>query len=265
MMDKKRDKGKRAGEGLDSKGSDIWLHRDVLEQDEKEMKKSGKTIKLKSTINKDQEVEEESYVFLNTILGAEPLTNEGTVLIDGEKTLMPSMIFKRRESNIKNEAIFSKDEKYRYSLTKIWDEGKPKAVFIGINPSDATEIIMDKTVMNLMNHLITNNYGSVEIVNLFAYRSKNQDNLKYGSEEQEKFNLEFVKNALKDASIIIVGWGRGAEKKAKYTYIINKVKEELKKHERKTKCFQDTKGNINCHLSIGYSEDWKLVEYKLRH
>ncbi|MDD3272350.1 MAG: DUF1643 domain-containing protein, partial [Syntrophomonadaceae bacterium] len=84
---------------------------------------------------------------------------------------------KTREHVIKNMVVYSDDEKYRYSLTKIWDEDKPKATFIGINPSDATELIMDKTVMNLTNHLVNGGFGKVEIVNLFAYRSKDQRGL----------------------------------------------------------------------------------------
>ena len=54
-----------------------------------------------------------------------------------------------RSSCIENIAIYSDDEKYRYILKKMWDEKLPSATFIGINPSDATELLMDKTVMNL--------------------------------------------------------------------------------------------------------------------
>ena len=56
-----------------------------------------------------------------------------------------------KESIIKSIVIYSDNEDYRYSIIKIWDEEKPKATFIGINPSIATELIMDKTVMNLTN------------------------------------------------------------------------------------------------------------------
>ena len=36
-------------------------------------------------------------------------------------------------------AILSADRKYRYVLTRIWDETKPTVVFIGLNPSTADE------------------------------------------------------------------------------------------------------------------------------
>lgn len=170
---------------------------------------------------------------------------------------------KTKECSIKNIAVYSDDEQYRYSLAKIWDSNKPKAAFIGINPSDATELIMDKTVMNLTNHLIKNGYGKVEIVNLFSYRSKDQSGLTNRENEFEKYNMEYVNKALKSSQIIIVGWGRDAENKSNYKAAIAEIKEELKKYRHNVKCFKDKKGNINCHLSIGYSGDWKLVEYIL--
>ena len=45
-----------------------------------------------------------------------------------------------KESIIKSIVIYSDNEDYRYSIIKIWDEEKPKATFIGINPSIATEL-----------------------------------------------------------------------------------------------------------------------------
>jgi hypothetical protein len=170
---------------------------------------------------------------------------------------------KTREHVIKNMVVYSDDEKYRYSLTKIWDENKPKAAFIGINPSDATELIMDKTVMNLTNHLVNEGFGKVEIVNLFAYRSKDQRGLINREDEHEKYNIDYIRQALQNSQLIIVGWGRDAENNSKYKAVIARVKEELAEHKNIVKCFKDKKGNINCHLSIGYSAEWELVDYQL--
>ncbi|QGG46848.1 DUF1643 domain-containing protein [Heliorestis convoluta] len=168
---------------------------------------------------------------------------------------------KRKEGTIKNIAVYSDDEKYRYSLTRIWDENKPRATFIGINPSDATELIMDKTVMNLTNHLIYSGYGIVEIVNLFSFRSKDPSILINRKDEFEQPNMHYIKEALNNSQLIIVGWGRNVEKKSAYKAAIAQIKGELSKYSKIVKCFKDKKGNINCHLSIGYSDEWELVEY----
>ena len=113
------------------------------------------------------------------------------------------------------------------------------------------------------NYLINNGYGKVEIVNLFSFRSKDQSGLVNRNKTYEKHNIEFIRNALTNSQLIIVGWGRDAEKNSKYTTTITETKIELKKYSDKVMCFKDKKGNINCHLSIGYSEEWELVEYKI--
>ena len=43
-------------------------------------------------------------------------------------------------------AILSADRKYRYVLTRIWDEAKSTVVFIGLNPSTADEETDDPTI-----------------------------------------------------------------------------------------------------------------------
>ena len=37
------------------------------------------------------------------------------------------------------DAILSEDRKYRYILSRTWDETKPAVLFIGLNPSTADE------------------------------------------------------------------------------------------------------------------------------
>ncbi|WOV88052.1 DUF1643 domain-containing protein [Sporosarcina oncorhynchi] len=166
-----------------------------------------------------------------------------------------------KEHDLKTTAIYSDNQKYRYSLTKMWNEEKPKATFVGINPSDATELIMDKTVMNLMNHLICKGYGQVEVVNLYAYRSKEQNGLINREDKFEMVNVEYVRQAIKGSKLIIVGWGRDADGKAKYKDALDTVKREIFYFKDRVKCFRDNKGNVICHLSIGYSDEWSLVDY----
>ena len=44
---------------------------------------------------------------------------------------------------MKKHAIISKDEKYRYKLTRTWDEDKGKVLFIMLNPSTANHIAIN--------------------------------------------------------------------------------------------------------------------------
>ncbi len=170
---------------------------------------------------------------------------------------------KEYTSSTQTKVIYSDDNNYRYSLKRTWQENGLKATFIGINPSEATELMWDTTVMNLNNHLVDLGYGSVEIVNLFSYRSKQQKTLTLRNVTQERYNLKYIKNAIQDSEIIIIGWGRDAEKKSTYRQDIERVKNLLVVHKEKVYCFMDGKGNVNCHLSRGYNKDWKLIKYEI--
>ncbi len=44
------------------------------------------------------------------------------------------------------DAIFSPCGQYRYSLSRVWDESKPYALFIGLNPSYADAEKDDRTL-----------------------------------------------------------------------------------------------------------------------
>ena len=45
-----------------------------------------------------------------------------------------------------SEAIYSDCERYRYALTRTWDESGKRALFVMLNPSTATEVQNDPTV-----------------------------------------------------------------------------------------------------------------------
>lgn len=58
---------------------------------------------------------------------------------------------------MKSEAILSVDRKYRYVLTRTWDETLLNIMFVGLNPSTADETTDDPTIQlgvvsTLLNH-----------------------------------------------------------------------------------------------------------------
>ena len=58
----------------------------------------------------------------------------------------------------KSDAVFCKDRIYRYGLWRIWNEKLPKVLFIGLNPSTATET---KTTQQLEDVLDTLGIGDM--------------------------------------------------------------------------------------------------------
>ena len=43
-------------------------------------------------------------------------------------------------------AVYSDCERYRYALTRTWDQSGPKLLYIMLNPSKATEVQNDPTI-----------------------------------------------------------------------------------------------------------------------
>ncbi|MCT2540940.1 DUF1643 domain-containing protein [Sedimentimonas flavescens] len=68
-------------------------------------------------------------------------------------------------------AVYSDCEKYRYLLTRIWQEGAPKALFIMLNPSTATEVQNDPTVERCERRARALGFGGFRVTNIFAYRA----------------------------------------------------------------------------------------------
>jgi hypothetical protein len=77
-----------------------------------------------------------------------------------------------------NGAAFSPCKKYRYALWRIWDDSKPKVMFIGLNPSTADANNDDPTIKRV--RAITTNlgYGGFYMMNLFAIISPYPEVLK---------------------------------------------------------------------------------------
>ena len=77
-----------------------------------------------------------------------------------------------------NGAIFSKDRKYRFCLYRIWDDTKPKVMFIGLNPSTANEHDDDPTIRRVKSFAHTWGFGGVYMLNLFTWVTAYPEELK---------------------------------------------------------------------------------------
>lgn len=71
----------------------------------------------------------------------------------------------------RGEAQFSPCGRYRYWLLRVWDESKPTAAIIGMNPSTATEKDDDPTVAKETTIIRSLGFGALLKLNAFAYRA----------------------------------------------------------------------------------------------
>lgn len=77
---------------------------------------------------------------------------------------------KIRGDGISSGAEFSDDERFRYRLWRAWGSG-PRALFIMLNPSTATESASDPTVKRCITYASDWGFYGLEVCNLFAYRA----------------------------------------------------------------------------------------------
>mgnify|MGYP001230995244 CR=1 FL=1 len=109
---------------------------------------------------------------------------------------------------MKKEAII--EGNYRYSLIREWDENNPnRIVFIMLNPSVADSEVDDRTTKRCISFARKWGYGSLEIVNLFAYISQEYEVLKYLDKHEAigVNNNKYIKQALERGKTIVAAWG----------------------------------------------------------
>ena len=61
---------------------------------------------------------------------------------------------------------------YRYALSRTWDKERPKCIFLMFNSSTADGTRNDPTLRRILDFAQDNGFGSLEVLNLFALRSK---------------------------------------------------------------------------------------------
>ncbi len=112
------------------------------------------------------------------------------------------MLFK-----LKNNAELSSCRNYRFALWRTWDESKPFAMIIGLNPSTADEIEDDPTLIRCINFAKSWGYGGICMANLFAYRATKPCDMKSQKDPIGADNDIWLKKLAQDAGIVIAAWG----------------------------------------------------------
>ncbi len=96
---------------------------------------------------------------------------------------------------------------YRYSLTREWDIEKPSVLFIMLNPSTADAFDDDNTIRRCIGFAKRWGCGSIEVVNVFALRSRDPLALRKAYEPIGSENAQYILEAVRRASKIILAWG----------------------------------------------------------
>ena len=108
---------------------------------------------------------------------------------------------------MKTDASFSNCRKYRYALWRTWDESKPYAMFIGLNPSTADETDDDPTIRRCIGFSKSWGFGGLCMVNLFAFRATEPRNMMSSSEPVGCENDLWIEQLSEGAGVVVAAWG----------------------------------------------------------
>ena len=108
---------------------------------------------------------------------------------------------------LRSGANFSDDRVYRYSLWREWLPKKPRLLFVMLNPSTADENRNDPTVERCQVRAMRDGFGSLEVVNLFAYRSTYWKKLWEVPDPVGPGNDDTIDEAIARSGEVICAWG----------------------------------------------------------
>lgn len=106
-------------------------------------------------------------------------------------------------------AVFSPgpEFKYRYTLTRRWDESKGVVNWLMLNPSTADHRKLDPTLRRCRDFTASWGYGGFTVTNLFAIRTKDPLVMKASFDPIGEDNDFHIVEQAQQANLVICGWG----------------------------------------------------------
>jgi hypothetical protein len=98
---------------------------------------------------------------------------------------------------------------YRYRLWREWDPSASRVAFIMLNPSQADAERNDATIRRCIGFARLWGCGSLEAVNLFAFRTPYPARLREAEDPVGCGNDEKIREATERASLVVAAWGNG--------------------------------------------------------
>lgn len=119
-----------------------------------------------------------------------------------------SLIVRRHDDGDRaSEAVYSACERYRYSLTRVWDATGARLLYIMLNPSKATELANDPTIERCERRARGLGYGAFRVCNLFALRETDPALLRRAKRPVGPENEAQLRDAFDWADDILCAWG----------------------------------------------------------
>lgn len=112
---------------------------------------------------------------------------------------------------ISSSAVISECGKYRYRLSRRWNESGYSLPFVMLNPSIADAKIDDPTIRRCMGFARREGYAGIEVANLYAFRATFPVDLWKAIDPEGPNNVQHLTDVAKAAATyavpIICAWG----------------------------------------------------------
>lgn len=109
--------------------------------------------------------------------------------------------------DVQRGAIFDTTGQYRYTLWRSWRKRGKCIAFIMLNPSTADATKDDPTIRRCITFAQAWGYVSVEVVNLFAYRTTTPQHLKTIADPIGTDNDAYILQASQRSHRLVYAWG----------------------------------------------------------
>lgn len=120
-------------------------------------------------------------------------------------------------------AEFSPCEKYRYTLSRTWNESKGTVVFCGLNPSTATHDKDDPTIARCINFAKSWGFGRYVMLNMFGFRSTDPKGLDAVDDPNGPDNDYWIRHEVAKADLVIVAWGANKHTAARAKAVLEMI------------------------------------------
>jgi hypothetical protein len=159
---------------------------------------------------------------------------------------------------MKSSAIFSEDRQYRYLLEREWDSTKPNVLFICMNPSMANETENDPTATRCINFAKSWGFGSLSMMNLYAYIDTYQKNMWNDDVDPVGVDNDIkIIEVAKKSDKVVVAWGNNV-----FHHRAKELFNKLSKENIELWCFKINKSGMPAH-PLYQKGDTVLIKYEI--
>lgn len=104
-------------------------------------------------------------------------------------------------------ATFSTCERYRFTLSRVWEKAGKSALFVMLNPSTADEIKNDPTVERCERRARHHGFGAFTVCNIFAWRATDPRDMRAAADPVGAGNDEAILQNAAQADLVVCAWG----------------------------------------------------------